>query len=254
MLRMVFALALLVGVSNQATAQSRSWVPWEQIGAGSQPSWNNPASRSQPRQSLRGQEASESSFATPAQRRPVRTDAFPELLQGGPRPAISPRPPQSVAFRSEYATGSVVIDSGNRMLYFITSPTSAYRYPVSVGREGFDWFGSERISRIATWPDWHPPAEMRERDPRLPLRMTGGINNPLGAMALYLGSTLYRIHGTNDIRSIGYAASSGCFRMLNEHVVHLASLVGVGTRVHVVPSLPGAPRVATRSQRSAAIR
>ena len=116
------------------------------------------------------------------------------------------------------------------MLYFILSPTEAYQYPISVGREGFSWTGTEVISRKQEWPDWHPPKEMIARDPRLPDKMTGGIKNPLGALALYLGNTLYRIHGTNDPKSIGRAASSGCFRMMNEHVLHLASLAGVRAR------------------------
>jgi len=117
-------------------------------------------------------------------------------------------------------------------------PLEALRYPISVGREGFSWTGAESISRKAEWPDWHPPEEMRWRDPRLPEKMTGGIKNPLGAMALYLGSSLYRIHGTNDATSIGRAASSGCFRMLNGHVVDLAARVDVGTSVQVVHRLP----------------
>ena len=115
------------------------------------------------------------------------------------------------------------------------SPTEALRYPISVGREGFSWTGAETISRKAEWPDWHPPEEMRWRDPRLPEKMTGGVKNPLGAMALYLGNSLYRIHGTNDANSIGRAASSGCFRMLNGHVVDLAARVDIGTTVQVVP-------------------
>ena len=114
------------------------------------------------------------------------------------------------------------------MLYFILSPTEAYQYPISVGREGFSWTGTEVISRKQEWPDWNPPKEMIARDPRLPDKMTGGMKNPLGALALYLGNTLYRIHGTNDPKSIGRAASSGCFRMMNEHVLHLASLASVG--------------------------
>jgi len=111
-------------------------------------------------------------------------------------------------------------------------------YPISVGREGFSWTGTETISRTQAWPDWHPPQEMRERDPRLPEKMTGGTRNPLGAMALYLGTTLYRIHGTNDVKSIGQAQSSGCFRMMNASVLHLAGVAGVGTMVTVVVSLP----------------
>ncbi len=158
-------------------------------------------------------------------------------MQGGARPNISPMPPQSVALRG-YAAGEIIIDTQGRALYYVTSATSAYKYPISVGREGFTWRGTEKISRVADWPDWRPPAEMRERDPRLPELMTGGVNNPLGARALYLGNTLYRIHGTNDTRSIGYAASSGCFRMMNHHVMHLSSIAGIGTTVRVVDRLP----------------
>jgi lipoprotein-anchoring transpeptidase ErfK/SrfK len=113
-------------------------------------------------------------------------------------------------------------------------------YPISVGREGFAWTGTETISRKAEWPDWYPPAEMRERDWRLPEKMTGGIKNPLGAKALYLGNSLYRIHGTNDAKSIGRAASSGCFRMLNGHIIDLAARVEIGTVVNVVSRLPPA--------------
>jgi lipoprotein-anchoring transpeptidase ErfK/SrfK len=134
--------------------------------------------------------------------------------------------------------GEIVIDTRARKLYFAIDDTSAYAYPISVGRDGFKWSGTETISRVATWPDWHPPHEMRKRDPSLPVKMTGGVRNPLGAVALYLGDTLYRIHGTNDRKSIGRASSSGCFRMLNEHATHLAQLVGPGTVVQVLPHLP----------------
>jgi lipoprotein-anchoring transpeptidase ErfK/SrfK len=143
----------------------------------------------------------------------------PKLLSGGARPDIEPLGPERISFRSAHGPGTIL------------------RYPISVGREGFSWTGEEKISRIAEWPDWHPPAEMRERDPKLPEKMTGGIRNPLGAKALYLGNTLYRIHGTNDAKSIGRASSSGCFRMLNGHVIDLAARVGVGTKVVVVSSL-----------------
>jgi lipoprotein-anchoring transpeptidase ErfK/SrfK len=162
---------------------------------------------------------------------------FPPLLEGGPRPNISPAAPQTVAFKG-FDTGSIIIDTQNRALYYVLSSTTAYRYPISVGREGFTWRGTEKISRVAAWPDWRPPVEMRQRDPRLPELMTGGVNNPLGAKALYLGNSLYRIHGTNDSRTIGYAASSGCFRMMNQHVVHLATLAGPGTTVRVLDRLP----------------
>ncbi|MFA5900405.1 MAG: L,D-transpeptidase [Hyphomicrobium sp.] len=174
----------------------------------------------------------------------------PVTRSGGARPAITPRAPPKVAFTSTYPVNSIVIDSGGRMLYFVLSPTEAYQYPISVGREGFSWTGTETVSRTQAWPDWHPPKEMIARDPRLPDKMTGGLKNPLGAMALYLGNTLYRIHGTNDPKSIGRAASSGCFRMMNENVLHLASLAGVGTQVSVVKQLPTqnvAARSATRT-------
>ncbi len=162
----------------------------------------------------------------------------PAILDGGPRPGVRPLPPTQIAFDSSYLPGSIVIDTAGRKLYLVQSPTSALVYPISVGREGFSWVGTETISRIADWPDWHPPAEMRQRDPRLPEKMTGGVRNPLGAKALYLGNTLYRIHGTDDARTIGQATSSGCFRMTNGHVVDLAHRLGVGAKVIVVNRLP----------------
>jgi lipoprotein-anchoring transpeptidase ErfK/SrfK len=167
-----------------------------------------------------------------AQRQPI-------TRSGGARPAIAPAAPPKVVFASSYAPGSIVIDSEGRTLYYVLSSSEAYQYPISVGREGFSWTGTEVVSRKQAWPDWHPPKEMLARDRRLPNKMTGGLKNPLGAMALYLGNTLYRIHGTNDPNSIGRAASSGCFRMMNEHVLHLASLADVGTSVTVVKRLPG---------------
>lgn len=165
-------------------------------------------------------------------------DGGDEVRSGGPRPAISAKSPTRVKISTKYSAGSVVIDQSARQLYYLISDREAYRYPISVGRIGFSWTGSEKVSRIADWPDWHPPEEMRERDPSLPVKMTGGINNPLGAKALYLGNTLYRIHGTNDSKSIGTASSSGCIRMTNGHVTHLASIAGVGTTVHVLNKLP----------------
>lgn len=156
-----------------------------------------------------------------------------------------------MAFSGPYAQGSIVIDTGKRKLYYVLSSTSAYAYSIGVGRQGFGWSGKEKVSRIADWPDWYPPADMRRRKPELPTRMLGGIRNPLGAKAIYLGNTLYRIHGTNEPKSIG-RASSGCFRMLNENVLHLASLVRVGTEVTVVRSLDGRIALATSSKASKA--
>lgn len=180
--------------------------------------------------------------ARPAPQQPRRGVKGPAVQSGGARPAISASAPSRVSFASGHAAGSVVIDTGSRSLYYVLSSNTAYRYPVAVGREGFSWTGTQRVSRVAAWPDWHPPAEMRQRQPYLPEKMTGGINNPLGAKAIYLGSTLYRIHGTNNAASIGSASSSGCFRMTNANVTHLASLVGVGTSVHVVRRLPASAR------------
>jgi lipoprotein-anchoring transpeptidase ErfK/SrfK len=163
--------------------------------------------------------------------------ALPKLMNGGARPDIAPIRPSRVSFQSRYAPGTIVIDTAGRQLLLVQDGGSALRYPISVGRVGFSWTGEEKISRISAWPDWYPPAEMRKRDPRLPEKMTGGIHNPLGAKALYLGNTLYRIHGTNDAKSIGRASSSGCFRMLNGHVLDLAERVHVGTKVVIVSSL-----------------
>ena len=158
-------------------------------------------------------------------------------------PMIAAAAPPVVPFPHDFQANSIVIDTGARKLYYVLADSRAYAYSIGVGREGFGWTGTETISRKQAWPDWFPPAEMRERDPRLPVRMTGGIQNPLGATALYLGNTLYRIHGTNDPKSIGRAESSGCFRMLNAEVMHLASLADIGTPVSVVAGLPARPQV-----------
>jgi len=170
----------------------------------------------------------------------------PSVGDGGARPDIKPQAPPIVSFPYNYPRASVVIDTAGRKLYYVLDGGRAYAYAISVGREGFTWTGVEQISRKQPWPDWYPPEEMRQRDPKLPEKMTGGVRNPLGALALYLGTTLYRIHGTNDVRSIGRAQSSGCFRMLNSAVMHLSTLVEVGTHVAVVHSLqqgaPGVPK------------
>jgi lipoprotein-anchoring transpeptidase ErfK/SrfK len=170
-----------------------------------------------------------------------------QSLTGGGQPRISAKAPPKVSFRSAYAPGSIVIDTAGRRLYYVLSSREAYRYPIAVGKEGFAWSGTETISKKVAWPDWIPPAEMRARKPELPVRMSGGVRNPLGAMALYLGNTLYRIHGTNDAASIGTAASSGCIRMTNANVMHLAGLADVGTTVYVLKKLPAnLSRVADR--------
>ncbi|MBA2124666.1 L,D-transpeptidase [Hyphomicrobium methylovorum] len=158
---------------------------------------------------------------------------------GGNKPYIRAVAPPIVSFSGNYPTGSIVIDTSGRKLYYVLNSSSAYAYSIGVGRQGFSWTGKEKVSRVADWPDWYPPADMRKRRPDLPERMRGGIRNPLGAKAIYLGNTLYRIHGTNEPKSIGRAESSGCFRMMNENVLHLASLVRVGTEVTIVRSLSG---------------
>lgn len=159
-------------------------------------------------------------------------------LTGGARPRIAASAPPTVHFPNGYGEGTVVIDTAGRRLYYVLSSSRAYAYPIAVGRQGFTWTGTQKISKAVPWPDWRPPAEMRARQPYLPEHMEGGVRNPLGAMALYLGNTLYRIHGTNDVKSIGTAASSGCIRMTNGHVMHLAGIAGVGTTVHVLRRLP----------------
>jgi len=142
---------------------------------------------------------------------------------------------QVVAFNTSEAPGTIVIDTGNTALYYVLGQGKAIRYGVGVGREGFTWSGVQTISRKAEWPDWHPPAAMIARQPYLPRFMAGGPGNPLGARAMYLGGTVYRIHGTNNPDSIGTRVSSGCIRLTNEDVADLYSRVSVGTKVIVLP-------------------
>ncbi len=165
--------------------------------------------------------------------------SYPKYMDGGEKPVIQPEKPPIVYLDKNEAPGTIIVDTGGRMLYYVLPGTRAYAYPISVGREGFEWTGTERISRIASWPSWTPPPEMRQRQPGLPITVSGGLINPLGAKALYLGNTIYRIHGTNNPRSIGRASSSGCFRMMNEHVTHLATLARIGTTVRVVSNYSG---------------
>ena len=138
---------------------------------------------------------------------------------------------QLVFFRSNEAPGTVVIQTAERFLYVVLGNNRALRYGIGVGREGFQWSGMLKVSRKAEWPDWTPPPEMIVRQPYLPRFMAGGPGNPMGARAMYLGSTVYRIHGTNQPETIGEAISSGCFRLANGDVVDLYSRVGVGAKV-----------------------
>ncbi len=142
---------------------------------------------------------------------------------------------QVVDYPTKEPAGTLVIDTPNTYLYLVLGDGKAMRYGIGVGREGFTWAGAERVSRMAEWPDWHPPTEMIERQPYLPRFMAGGDGNPLGARALYLGKTLYRIHGTNQPSTIGSFVSSGCIRLTNRDIEDLYSRVQVGTRVVVLP-------------------
>ncbi|HET9904950.1 MAG TPA: L,D-transpeptidase [Xanthobacteraceae bacterium] len=138
-----------------------------------------------------------------------------------------------VFYRSPYVPGTIVINTADRFLYLVLNRTTALRYGVGVGREGFQWGGTKFITQKKEWPDWTPPAEMLERQPYLPRWMAGGPGNPMGARALYLGGTVYRIHGTNAPETIGHAVSSGCFRLVNEEIIDLYERVPIGTKVIV---------------------
>jgi len=138
---------------------------------------------------------------------------------------------QLVFFRSSEPVGTLVIHTSERFLYLVLGNNRALRYGIGVGREGFTWSGLVRVSRKAEWPDWTPPPEMIQRQPYLPRFMAGGPGNPMGSRALYLGSTIYRIHGTNQPETIGHAVSSGCFRLANGDVIDLYSRVPTGTKV-----------------------
>jgi lipoprotein-anchoring transpeptidase ErfK/SrfK len=140
-----------------------------------------------------------------------------------------------VDYRTHEAPGTVIIDTPNTYLYLVLSNGKAVRYGIGVGREGFTWSGTQTISRKAEWPDWTPPPEMIARQPYLPRYMAGGPGNPLGARAMYLGNTIYRIHGTNDPSTIGGRVSSGCIRLTNADVIDLYNHVSIGTKVVVLP-------------------
>ncbi|OIQ65440.1 putative L,D-transpeptidase ErfK/SrfK precursor [mine drainage metagenome] len=146
-----------------------------------------------------------------------------------------PIPRTVVSAPGRFAPGTIYINTAERRLYLILGNGEALRYGIGVGRDGFTWTGVQKISRKAEWPDWHPPTEMIERQPYLPRQMAGGPGNPLGARAMYLGGTVYRIHGTNAPQTIGTRVSSGCIRLTNQDVSDLYSRVSVGTKVIVLP-------------------
>lgn len=152
----------------------------------------------------------------------------------GGRPQENPVPRETVQYSSRFAPGTIVISTKERRLYYVLGNGQAVRYGVGVGRPGFTWGGSKAITRKAEWPAWTPPPQMLKRRPDLPRHMKGGPDNPLGARAMYLGSSLYRIHGSNEPWTIGQAVSSGCIRMTNADVTDLYERVRVGTRVVVM--------------------
>jgi lipoprotein-anchoring transpeptidase ErfK/SrfK len=151
-----------------------------------------------------------------------------------PYPSASPIPKTTVSFGASYAPGTIIINTTERRLYYVLGGGQALRYGIGVGRVGFTWAGVTKVSAKREWPGWTPPADMLRRRPDLPRHMKGGIDNPLGARAMYLGSSLYRIHGSNEPETIGQAVSSGCFRMTNEDVVDLYGRVSIGTKVIVL--------------------
>ncbi|UTV41869.1 L,D-transpeptidase (plasmid) [Ensifer adhaerens] len=154
--------------------------------------------------------------------------------EGVPYSDAGAAPRQLVEYRTVEAPGTIIIDANRHALYYIVAGGKALRYSVGVGREGYGWRGTETVSRKRAWPDWRPPADMRARRPDLPAYMVGGVDNPLGARAIYLGSTLYRIHGSNEPESVGRSSSSGCFRMTNEDVIDLYGRVRIGAKVIVL--------------------
>jgi lipoprotein-anchoring transpeptidase ErfK/SrfK len=160
--------------------------------------------------------------AEPGREPPPEAKVLPEVYRRQP-----------VFYRTNEAPGTIIIDTSERFLYLIQPNNVALRYGIGVGRDGFQWNGLLKITRKAEWPDWTPPAEMIERQPYLPRFMAGGPGNPMGARALYLGNTVYRIHGTNQPETIGHAVSSGCFRLVNEQITDLYERVPVGTKVIV---------------------
>jgi lipoprotein-anchoring transpeptidase ErfK/SrfK len=160
----------------------------------------------------------------PASASPTDADSQPEGFTRG----------KLVDFEAAGQPGDIVINTRQNRLYFVLGDGKAVMYRVATAKRGFEWRGSHQVSAKVKWPDWRPPTEMRKRRPELPAYMAGGPNNPLGARAIYLGSSIYRIHGTNEPSSIGKAASSGCIRMLNEDVSELYKHVKVGARVTVL--------------------
>jgi lipoprotein-anchoring transpeptidase ErfK/SrfK len=205
------------------------WRPPAEIGSGASPD------------DVTGSISASRTHAAGPQSDPAVVAALPPEDQPDQGPP-APLPPQFQRQLVDYPTtqppGTIIVDTPHTYLYLIMGHGKALRYGIGVGREGFTWSGTERISRMKEWPDWYPPKEMIERQPYLPRFMAGGESNPLGARALYLGHTLYRIHGTNQPSSIGQFVSSGCIHLTNADIEDLYDRVQVGTRVVVLPGTP----------------
>jgi lipoprotein-anchoring transpeptidase ErfK/SrfK len=149
------------------------------------------------------------------------------------RPLAAAIPRETVAYTGRETPGSIVVATSERRLYYVLGDGQALRYGVGVGRPGFEWSGAHHVTAKREWPDWTPPPQMIKRRPDLPRHMEGGVDNPLGARAIYIGGTMYRIHGSNEPETIGHAVSSGCIRMTNNDVIDLYNRVKVGARVVV---------------------
>ena len=174
-------------------------------------------------------------FSAPARAEIDPLTRQPLLMEAeGFKPQATAIPREIVTYNSRYTPGTVLVDTRERRLYFVLPNNQAVRYGVGVGRPGFEWSGVKPVTRKAEWPSWTPPSQMLKRRPDLPRFMPGGPENPMGARALYLGSSLYRIHGSNEPETIGQAVSSGCIRMVNEDVIDLYERVRVGARVVVL--------------------
>jgi len=183
-----------------------------------------------------------SAMADPASRDEMQIDDQPGYEPSAEQEQLDPQyQRQFVFYRTAEAPGTIIIQTAERYLYLVQGNNRAIRYGIGVGRDGFQWRGLVKISRKQEWPDWRPPPEMIDRQPYLPRFMAGGPGNPLGARAMYLGATVYRIHGTNQPETIGSAVSSGCFRLINPDVIDLFDRVPVGAKVIVrqAPSVEG---------------
>ncbi|MDP4022566.1 L,D-transpeptidase [Methylobacterium sp. NEAU 140] len=214
----VTALAALLGVCVLAAAPARAANSYDPFGA----------SDAEDYYSAQGQYGYQGTYA------PGYAPGYGQGVQAAPQAQVQPIPRELVAFNAPYAPGTIVVSTAERRLYLVLGNGEALRYGVGVGRPGFTWSGVKTITAKREWPSWVPPKAMLARRPDLPRYMAGGVENPLGARAMYIGSTEYRIHGSNEPDTIGQAVSSGCIRMTNEDVTDLYDRVKVGAKVVVL--------------------